>query len=93
MLAGYRPGARSDRVRPGRMTTVLTFLGSVELLPEGAAGGAGDGALAAGGSVCIGATGAGSTTLGAAWVPSSLTATGSSCFETTCSLAACATSS
>src|SRR5262249_61570083 len=35
---------------------------------------------------CPGATGAGSTTRGVAWVPKSLLATGSSCFDTTFSL-------
>src|SRR5262249_18618873 len=37
---------------------------------------------------CPGVTGAGSTTRGAAWVPRSLSATGSSCFDTICSLSA-----
>src|SRR5262249_33543970 len=35
---------------------------------------------------CPGATGAGSTTRGAAWVPRSLSATGSSCSHSFCSL-------
>jgi hypothetical protein len=41
----------------------------------------------------VGETGAGSTTRGVLWVPSSLSATGSSCFEMICSLPAVATRS
>ena len=55
------------------MTTVRTFLGSVDALAP-----------------CPGATGAGNTTRGAAWVPGSLSATGSSCFDTIRSLSALA---
>src|SRR5260370_199741 len=47
------------------MTTVRTFLGSVDAPAP-----------------CPGATGAGNATRGAAWVPGSLSATGSSCFDT-----------
>src|SRR5262249_25749359 len=61
-----------------RMVTVRTFLGSLPAAPLG-----GDPAAPTG-------TGAGSTTRGAACVPSSRSATGSSCLETICSLPALA---
>src|SRR5262245_240375 len=63
----------------GRMVTVRTFLGSLDAVaaPAGAALGAGGGAA----------------TRGAGWGADSFSATGSSCFDTSCSLPAFTTRS
>src|SRR6266852_9786214 len=78
--AGGEPtGLPLTSVPSGRMVTVRTFLGSFDPLAPDPTGACRDAAGA-------GATGAGRTTRGAAWVPRSLSATGSSCFDTICSL-------